>query len=1118
MTSVTIPDQSEPDYYKTLKECESKKHYKYPQTNPRYKDFNQIHFTAGDYEQFQRYRGMYNGDLCVENIPIPQNPFNSLDLNLWDGYGDLKADCVNNTFRYMFDKFKKGIFIKIVSNSLKVFLPFSKHNFTNEWYTQVLIDPKYKDFARMIEYTSNAEGRKFNSYRVNLDFSQWYGNNSLIRYEKPLSEGDSNVDNVKNLLIELCSERKIPDIEFFINRRDFPLLTRDGTEPYNHLWGTDKQPLVSHAYEKYSPILSMCITDRYADVLMPTWEDWARVQSYDSKFFSSPCKLYKYNFTTPWVNKKPTAVFRGATTGYGVTAETNPRIKVSLMSAQEKTVPGKPRYLDAGITNWNLRPRKMQGDPYLRTIEIEKIGFGLVKYMTPEEQSTYKYLINIDGHVTAYRLSLELSMGSVILLVDSPWKVWYRHMLKPMVHYVPIKHDLSDLIQQIEWCRQNDDKCEQIAKNALEFFNKYLQKSNMLDYMQKVLINLKAKMGIYVYNIQTPLDVMVEYEENSLSYYFPETRKVVTKNITFPIFMNRCSGFLQGIEFAVRKVIKDTGDFSSVSKYTMDIFSNKTGRVYLYQFGNVDCVIKVTEDAAKAKEHVHDTFVGTKCINKLCQYYPNFVYTYGMYKKKNYTCVILEYIKGMTLDRFIANDEFNMYDFLQIFVQILLSLQVAQNLYGFVHYDLAPWNIVIRSRKEIPIRSTYLINYKRAVTVSANMVPVLIDFGKSHVIYEGKHHGIINMLKMSTCQDMINLLVFSIKAIIEKWGILSNDRYRKSYLDRKSREIVYFLVNFLAGGEYLKKPFTPGNSDDELYTFLKRAGTMQSITSSNKGHLEQLAPYDFVQYILTRKNDYSINWCDVIDNPVGIRFDMNNGNGHQVFEYALAESVKQRLDSYYSCFVRVKQCTLPQPTNKLFLYYTAQSIYGNLDSVYYYMDIYIKQENIVIQQNDNMLDKIRGALEFIGNLYTNLLEKADKMENKKIEYKLPGNSNNLLKDCTESTLMDPEKILAIVSEPRESCGNIVEYKNIIEKIFVYDRTFRLTPNDREYYMKNLESLLDTNSVVLGSECVSIDFLVKKIYTENKRVFLEKVQENAGRDCSEVQKYIKLYEKILEKMI
>ncbi len=42
-----------------------------------------------------------------------------------------------------------------------------------------------------------------------------------------------------------------------------------------------------------------------------------------------------------------------------------------------------------------------------------------VSPLTPEEQSKYKYIINIDGHVSAFRLSLEMSMGCCILLVKS---------------------------------------------------------------------------------------------------------------------------------------------------------------------------------------------------------------------------------------------------------------------------------------------------------------------------------------------------------------------------------------------------------------------------------------------------------------------------------------------------------------------------------------------------------------------------------------------------------------------------------------------------------------------------------------------------------------------------
>ena len=34
------------------------------------------------------------------------------------------------------------------------------------------------------------------------------------------------------------------------------------------------------------------------------------------------------------------------------------------------------------------------------------------------EQSNYKYIIHIDGHVSAYRLGKELSLGSTILKVN----------------------------------------------------------------------------------------------------------------------------------------------------------------------------------------------------------------------------------------------------------------------------------------------------------------------------------------------------------------------------------------------------------------------------------------------------------------------------------------------------------------------------------------------------------------------------------------------------------------------------------------------------------------------------------------------------------------------------
>ena len=40
--------------------------------------------------------------------------------------------------------------------------------------------------------------------------------------------------------------------------------------------------------------------------------------------------------------------------------------------------------------------------------------------------------------------------------------------LKPMVNYVPIKYDLSDLKEKIEWLIANDDAAQKIMLEAME--------------------------------------------------------------------------------------------------------------------------------------------------------------------------------------------------------------------------------------------------------------------------------------------------------------------------------------------------------------------------------------------------------------------------------------------------------------------------------------------------------------------------------------------------------------------------------------------------------------------------------------------------------------------------
>ena len=256
MVNTTSEFQIYSDFFENKEECDNFKFIKKKQTNQRYRNFSQTHFTAGDEEQFEEYKFSKNNLSVSSSFEDPFNEEDVLLQTIWEKYSNIDASSVYNTFKYMFYKFKKGIFVKIVDNQLKVFLPFSNPNFLNEWGENI----DESSIHKLSEYACKIDERKYNEKNINSNKSNWYSNNYLIRFEYPIKESDTNVCVLKNMLDELCSKRKVSDIEFFINKRDFPLHTTNCSEPYFDIWNSENTSLKSHNYEKYSPIFSMCKT------------------------------------------------------------------------------------------------------------------------------------------------------------------------------------------------------------------------------------------------------------------------------------------------------------------------------------------------------------------------------------------------------------------------------------------------------------------------------------------------------------------------------------------------------------------------------------------------------------------------------------------------------------------------------------------------------------------------------------------------------------------------------------------------------------------------------------------------------------------------------------------
>ena len=562
--------------------------------NAKYLSFSQSEFTVGDLNQFEELRqkrGNVGGDINISDNLFVNNTLNS---------SIIKKEGVKNTLLYMFYKFKKGIFVKILNNKLDSFIPFNNNNFENEWSD--LVEMPSNEFMKNI---SERQGHSFFETTTNENKKEWVANNGLIRIEHPLNHGGISINILKSMFEELLRNRKVPNCEFFVNRRDFPMLRKDRNEAYDCFFG-ENTPLLSHNYDCYAPIFSMSSNDSFEDIPIPTWDDWARIsKEFDLK------KDYSIQ-REEWENKKNIAVFRGGSTGLEVTTKTNMRLKIATM---------KHPHLDAGITSWNLRPRKIYGERELKTINE---NIELVSPLSYEEQGKYKYIINIPGHVCAFRLSVELGLESVILIVEGKYDIWYSKMLENGIHYISVKSDLSNLIEKIEWCLEHDDECRKIARNARKFYEKYLCKNGVMDYLQFVLC-------------ETFRNCSYEYETQ-------------IEESTF----NR--------EFAI----------SYLPKYPRSWHLHEGIRLLL----NENYKLKLPKRGVQRKE--------TMWCNELMKIVPNIIFTYGEWNGTVYE----EQLENYTLEDYLNSDEYNWETAVDYLISILLSLKIAKEMNGFEHNNL----------------------------------------------------------------------------------------------------------------------------------------------------------------------------------------------------------------------------------------------------------------------------------------------------------------------------------------------------------------------------------------------------------------------------------------------
>jgi hypothetical protein len=412
-------------------------------------------------------------------------------------YQNMQKKSILTTINYVFDKMKMGVFIRIQNNVLTNFMPLYNLDYVN-------------DFSQLLQFKNNMTAKEYfakkdpkNRGKWNYDLSKWVATGCLLRNE---AEDDSPtlayLSAFYDMITETCHARKVADCIFLLNRKDFPYLDKTWNESFTDIYGEDKPMKEPWKNESFVPVLSQSSTERHADIPIPNGDDWNNItQKYfaeKKREYASPVKtgfeyenVYIFSKEIPtWESRKPVFFWRGMGTGCGNTIENNPRLKLTDLSQKESL----KSILDAGITKFTRRDKKVQGQPYVEY--TEKIP-GLVFKDTVDrfEQLTYKFTLNVEGNSAAYRFGSLFKFGFCILNVESKYKVWFEPFLKDMEHCIFVNADLSNLEEKMEWCLSHDAECKKIAENARKFYDQYFTKDFVFDYLADIFNKTASMIG-----------------------------------------------------------------------------------------------------------------------------------------------------------------------------------------------------------------------------------------------------------------------------------------------------------------------------------------------------------------------------------------------------------------------------------------------------------------------------------------------------------------------------------------------------------------------------------------------------------------------------------------------
>jgi hypothetical protein len=235
-----------------------------------------------------------------------------------------------------------------------------------------------------------------------------------------------------------------------------------------------------------------------------------------------------------------------------------------------------------------------------------------------------------------------------------------------------------------------------------------------------------------------------------------------------------------------------------IKKMELLVHTGEYGNIYKTEFfsPNIHIIIKFAQEKINIPGMLKEYYVGLESINRLRYLTPVFVYTLGAFycsesisdksgtiienplvNKRELFCgkrkfpsetlyILYENIEGDTVDLMLENNTITFNEWLILFFQLLLGLEIAQREIRFTHFDMHCSNVMARECKSEESYDIHL-DMKTYKVSNPKFIPIIIDFGSTTTFVENNSIGSYRSNQgghkhfMVPGHDMYKFLVYS---------------------------------------------------------------------------------------------------------------------------------------------------------------------------------------------------------------------------------------------------------------------------------------------------------------------------------------------------------------------